>query len=122
MSIHVSMVSIPVKDQEKSLKFYTEKLGFQVVTDAPFGDGCRWIELAPQTGNTRIALFCPPGHESRIGTFSNIVFSTDDVQKTYEKLSRLGVEFTELPKKQPWGGTTALFKDIDGNTFCLSSE
>ena len=119
--IKVDMVSIPIKDQNRALKFYTEKLGFKVVTDASFGEGMRWIELSASDNNVRIALFTPPGHEDRIGTFSNVVFSCldNDVKKTYEKLKKKGVEFTQSPKEESWG-ISALFLDTEGNTFCLA--
>ena len=117
----VKMVSIPVANQEKALKFYTEKLDFKVETNESFGEGKRWIELSAPNSNTRIVLFTVPGQEDRIGTFSNIVFTCDNVQKAYDTLKSRGVEFTQEPTKQPWGGTTSLFKDLDGNIFCLSS-
>lgn len=119
--LKVSLVSVPVRNQERALIFYTEKLGFKLETDAAFEEGKRWIELSSPDGDTRVALFTVSGQEDRIGTFSNVVFSCDDVQKVYEVLKSRGVEFAEVPKKQPWGGTIATFKDVDGNTFCLSS-
>ena len=78
----VKFVSIPVKDQSQSLEFYTQKLGFQILTDQPFGKQ-RWIELSIPGADTGIVLFTPPGQESRIGTFAKISFTCDDVQKTY---------------------------------------
>ena len=116
----ISLVSIPVRDQSKALEFYTKKLGFQIMTDQPFG-AQRWIELGLPGSETKIALFTPPGQESRIGTFSNIGFITDDMEKTYHTLSERGVEFEKPPKKESWG-TSAVFKDLDGNTFALSSK
>jgi catechol 2,3-dioxygenase-like lactoylglutathione lyase family enzyme len=116
----VSVVSIPVRDQSKALEFYTKKLGFQILTDQPFG-AQRWIELCVPGGETKVALFTAPGQESRIGTFSNIGFITDDMEKTYQTLAGRGVEFQQPPKKEPWG-TSAVFKDLDGNTFALSSK
>lgn len=117
----VKFASIPVKDQDKALAFYTEKLGFRVLTDQPMGPGRRWIELGVANSPTNIVLFTPEGQEDRIGTFSNIVFGTDNVQKTYDELSARGVEFKGPPEKQPWG-TYAMFKDVDGNSFVLSSS
>lgn len=117
----VKFVSIPVRDQDQALDFYTKKLGFQILTDQPFGGGRRWIELSVPGGETRVVPFTPPGHETRIGTFSNITFMSDNVEKTYEELSRRGVEFQQPPKKEHWG-TSAIFKDLDGNVFVLSSK
>jgi catechol 2,3-dioxygenase-like lactoylglutathione lyase family enzyme len=117
----VEFVSIPVKDQDQALDFYTKRLGFQILTDQPFGGGQRWIELSIPGGETRVVLFTPPGHESRIGTFSNITFLSDNVEKTYEDLSARGVEFQQPPRKEHWG-TSAIFLDPDGNVFLLSSK
>ena len=116
----VKFVSIPVKDQNKALEFYTKKLGFQILTDQPFGNQ-RWIELRIPGADTGVVLFTPPGQEGRIGTFANISFACDDIQKTYEELRTRGVEFQQPPKKESWG-TSAIFKDPDGNAFVLSSR
>lgn len=116
----IKSVSIPVHDQSKALEFYTKKLGFQILTDQPFGVQ-RWFELCVPGSETKLALFTAPGQESRIGTFSNIGFFTDDMDKTYQTLAARGVEFEQPPKKESWG-TSAVFKDLDGNTFALSSK
>lgn len=119
--IRVRFTSIPVSDQDKSLAFYTEKLGFEVVTDQPFGNGQRWIELRPPGSETMIVLFTPPGQEERIGNFQNVAFTSDDVEKDYRELSEKGVEFLEPAKRQEWGGIQAIFQDPDGNKFVLAS-
>ena len=117
----VKFVSIPVRDQNKALEFYTKKLGFQIMTDQPFGGGQRWIELRIPGAETGVVLFTPPGQEDRIGTFTAVSFVSDNVQKTYEDLTACGVEFAQPPKKESWG-TSAILKDPDGNTFVLSSR
>ncbi len=117
----MKFASIPVKDQQRALEFYTRKLGFRVTTDQPMGPGMRWIELGLNGGGSGVVLFTPPGHESRIGTFSGMSFLCDDVEKTYGELMQRGVEFTQPPKKESWG-TSAIFKDVDGNSFVLSSK
>ena len=117
----IKFTSIPVRDQDRALAFYTEKLGFVVATDQPFDDRQRWIELRIPGADTRLTLFTPDGHEDRIGTFSGISFVCDDVEKTHKELAARGVEFTQAPKKESWG-TSAIFKDVDGNTFVLSSR
>ena len=66
----IDIVSIPVRNQDAAVKFYTEKLGFKVATNQEFGNGGqRWIELLIPGAETRLALFTPPGHENRIGGF-----------------------------------------------------
>jgi predicted enzyme related to lactoylglutathione lyase len=121
MITHIKLANIPVHDQNRALDFYTSKLGFTIITDQPFDDKQRWIELRIPKAETRVTLFTTEGQEDRIGTFSNIVFNTDDIDRTYAELTARGVEFLGPPDKQPWG-TYALFKDSEGNTFCLSAS
>lgn len=120
MISHVKFVSIPVKDQDLALDFYVTKLGFKVATDQAFGSQ-RWIELRIPRAETRVVLFTPEGHEARIGTFSGVSFSCDDVRETFEEMKARGVTFTQGPKTESWG-TSALFQDLDGNAFVLSSN
>jgi predicted enzyme related to lactoylglutathione lyase len=117
----IKFASIPVRDQDKALEFYTKKLGFTVFTDQPMGPGQRWIELSIPGAKTGLVLFTPDGHESRIGTFTGVSFECDDVHKTYEDLVKKGVEFMAPPKTESWG-TSALFKDVDGNQFVMSTR
>lgn len=121
MISHVKFVSIPVSDQDRALKFYTEKLGFKVEADVPIGNGLRWIKLVTPNGETRVVLFTMEGHEDRIGSSSNVVFATADVQKCYDELREKGVEFTSAPIAEAWG-TYVQFKDPDGNSFILSAS
>ena len=117
----IKFASIPVSDQDRSLAFYTEQLGFRIQTDQPFDGKQRWIELSIPGAETGVVLFTPDGHEDRIGGFSGISFHCQDVQKTYEELLGRGVEFDGPPAKQPWG-TFVKVKDPDGNQFVLSSR
>ncbi|HEX5437039.1 MAG TPA: VOC family protein [Gemmatimonadaceae bacterium] len=117
----IKFASIPVKDQDRALEFYTERLGFRVLTDQPFDDKQRWIELGIPGAPTSLVLFTPDGHENRIGGFSNVTFYADNVQRTYEELRAKGVEFVQEPETADWG-TAAVFKDVDGNVFVLSSR
>lgn len=117
----IKFASIPVRDQDVALDFYTTRLGFAVATDQPFDDSQRWIELRIPGADTRLVLFTPKSHEDRIGTFSNITFVADDVERTYHELRAKGVEFTAPPKVQEWG-TSVIMKDPDGNSFVLSSK
>jgi catechol 2,3-dioxygenase-like lactoylglutathione lyase family enzyme len=117
----IKIVSIPVSDQDVSLKFYTEKMGFKVATDQHFGPGQRWIELLIPGSEAALALFTPEGHENRIGGFQPVTFWCDDVVLTAIALRSRGVELTVEPKKEVWG-TMAMFKDPDGNEFVFSSR
>jgi predicted enzyme related to lactoylglutathione lyase len=121
MITHLKFVGIPSRDQQRTLRFFTEQLGFEVSTDQPFDGQQRWIELRIGNSLTRLVLFTPRGHEDRIGTHFNGSFACDDVQATYRQLKSRGVAFVAEPTKQPWG-EFAIFEDPDGNRFVLSSH
>ena len=122
MITSVKFVSVPTRDQDRALAFYTEKLGFKVVTDPQMGGEQRWIELQIGAASaTRLVLFTPEGHEDRVGGVFNGALACDNVEKTYEELKGRGVEFVSAPKHEPWG-TLAVLKDPDGNQIALSSR
>lgn len=121
MITRVRTVTVYVKDQDRAVAFYTEKLGFVKRVDEPMGPGGRWIELATPKGDAVIVPFTPPGFEARIGTFSGLVLACDDLDLTFAELSLKGVQFVQRPERQPWGNM-AQFKDVDGNTFVLVEE
>jgi predicted enzyme related to lactoylglutathione lyase len=116
----IKFASIPVRDQDRALAFWRDQVGLAVATDQPMGKQ-RWIELRIPGADTRLVLFTPDGHENRIGTDQNVVFWTDDVEKTWKELSAKGVTFTAPPKKEPWG-TYTTFHDPDGNRFVLGTK
>ncbi len=115
----VKFASIPVTDQDRALAFYTEKLGFRLLTDQPFDGKQRWIELGIPGADTRIVLF-HPADSLQPGNVMNVTLWSDDVEGTVRKLKSKGVDIGE-PNRAAWG-TFAIFKDIDGNSFVLSSK
>lgn len=116
----IKLVSIPVANQNRALDFYTEKLGFTIITDQPFDEKQRWIEMPIPKAETRVVLFTPAGDEKRIGSFMNMSYACDDIEKTYKELIARGVEFESAPKKEQWG-TYAMLKDSEGNRFVISA-
>jgi len=121
MITHVKFVNVPTRDQDRALAFWTERVGFSVVSDQPFDESQRWIELAVGHSDTRIVLFTPDGQQERIGGFWSGALACDDVEATHRQLAERGVEFESPPQKQPWG-SFAIFRDPDGNRFVLSSR
>jgi catechol 2,3-dioxygenase-like lactoylglutathione lyase family enzyme len=117
----IKFVTIPVRDQDRALAFYTEKLGFTVATDQPFNDEQRWIELKLRGVDTRIVLFMTPDHEPLIGKHQPVAFYSADVKRTYDELSVRGVPFAGPPEVADWG-SSAVFSDPDGNKFVISSK
>ncbi|HUB18240.1 MAG TPA: VOC family protein [Acidobacteriaceae bacterium] len=117
----IKFVGVPVTDQDRALRFWTEAVGMKVTTDQPFNEKQRWIELKVPGADTGIALFTPDGHESRIGQFQSISFWSDDVFATADAMKKKGVVFAQEPKKEHWG-TSAVFRDPDGNMYVLGSR
>jgi catechol 2,3-dioxygenase-like lactoylglutathione lyase family enzyme len=116
----LKFASVPCRNQDASLEFYTTRLGFKVITDSPFDGKQRWIELGLPRAETKLVLFTATGQEQMIGGFMNITFMADDVFATAAEMKAKGVEFVQEPKKADWG-TAAIFQDCDGNKFVLST-
>ena len=116
----VKFVSIPVADQERALRFYTEVLGFRLLTDQPFNEEQRWLELGIPGADTRVVLF-QFGDKLQPGGQLNVALWSDDVEGTARELKAKGVEFVMEPKRYPYG-VTSIFKDPDGNALVLSSK
>ncbi|MCC1484928.1 VOC family protein [Winogradskyella immobilis] len=123
----VTLISIPVRDQEKALKFYTEKLGFLKKKDQPLEGGNRWITLvSPEWQDGPELLLEPaPNHFEPCKVFQDALmeagfpytqFDVDDVEAEYEKLIKLDVDFSVKPTKM---GTVkfAVFNDTCGNNI-----
>lgn len=123
MITKMTHVTVYVLDQESAFDFYTNKLGFKVVTDVPMGKDDRWLTVSPpEQPGFEIVLFPASDTLSELvkkGTFGIAVFTCRDIFATYEELRVKGVEFTKLPTKEFYG-TEAIFKDDSGNWFSLA--
>jgi serine phosphatase RsbU (regulator of sigma subunit)/catechol 2,3-dioxygenase-like lactoylglutathione lyase family enzyme len=122
LSLHDVIVF--VRDQDRSLRFYVDQLGFKLIVDHRFESGERWIEVAPPDGSANLALVAPkPNSETckLIGGDRWIFFMTEDVHAKYEQWTERGVRFITPPQEPPWGGTFAQFEDPDGNLFGLAA-
>ena len=110
-----------VRDHERALKFYTEQLGFSVLAESRFEFG-RWVAIAPPDGSAILAVVAPKrGSENYklIGRPTQIAFIAEDISATYDLWLSRGVRFLHPPQPQLWGGTMAVFCDVDGNSFDL---
>jgi len=107
----VGGVAVPVSDQEAALRFYSERLGFEVVRDVPVGDGTRWVQVAPPGARVHVALVAAAGGA---GVDTGITLSTSDAAADHAALKASGVEVDEL---LTWPGVPPMFivRDGDGN-------
>lgn len=120
--LRIQTVMIFVRDQNRSLRFYLDQLGFSLAFDTQLPSGERWVAVAPPDGTAVLALVSPkPDSEEHklIGQARHIVFITEDVNAKFNEWSQRGVHFHQPPQVPAWGGTFTTFEDIDGNSFSL---
>lgn len=128
----IAVISIPVRDQEKALNFYTEKLGFLKKQDVPLGDGNRWLTLVSKEAmeGPEILLEPAPVHFEPSKVYQDALMEAgipytqigvENVQEEYERLLKLDVEFSVKPISM---GTVkvAVFNDTCGNYIQLVEE
>jgi len=109
----VGTVIIPVSDQDAALEFYVRTLGFETRLDGSFGDGQRWIEVAPPGAATTIALV-PQGSSAGI----EVSFATDDAEADHTAMVTKGVDTdAELIRMGEGVPPMFTFRDPDGNPF-----
>lgn len=125
--MRVRVISIPVLDQEKALKFYTEKLGFIKKLDIPLSEDSRWLTVVAkeEQDGAEVLLEPSPRHFEPAKTYQKALFESgipytqfnvDDVQAEYDRLTQLAVEFSVPPTAM---GTVkiAVFNDTCGNNI-----
>ena len=83
---------VPVADQDRALEFYLDKLGFEKRADFPYGEGNRWIEVAPPGAANTIALVPPSEGESAGGDETHCAFATEDIVADHTTLRARGVD------------------------------
>ena len=146
--LRVHAVNVFVRDQDRSLQFYVEQLGFSLAFDVRLQSGERWVGVAPPHGTAVLTLIAPDPESDEyklIGQPTQVAFVAEDVVATYTQWRRRGVRFRHVPKlrrvkyerqadktgnapslllgKQTpiWGGVFTRFEDIDRNSFALVS-
>jgi serine phosphatase RsbU (regulator of sigma subunit)/catechol 2,3-dioxygenase-like lactoylglutathione lyase family enzyme len=141
MHLSIHAIKVFVRDQDASLRFYVDQLGFEVTFDARLQSGDRWVAVAAPDGTAVLTLVAPPADSKEhqlIGRSTGIIFVTENVAAKYAEWRARGVRFNYAPRlrrvtyeraavhtapgEEPapiWGGVFTRFRDIDGNTFEL---
>jgi predicted enzyme related to lactoylglutathione lyase len=121
---------IPVNDPDEALGFYRDALGLEVRLDVA-SEGFRWVTVGAPGQDVGIVLFQPHGGLSETeadallslvtkGSLQAAIFSTDDLDGTFEKVRASGAEVLQEPVSQPWGARDCAFRDPSGNMIRLS--
>jgi catechol 2,3-dioxygenase-like lactoylglutathione lyase family enzyme len=126
--VDLTVICLLVDDYDQAITFYTEKLGFVVKSDTKYGEGQRWVSLAPRQGaSIELSLGLAKTEEDKAmvgrqsGSYPFFVLYSEDFNSHYGAYKSHGVEFTGEPARNPWGiGVT--FKDLYGNTIYLRGK
>jgi catechol 2,3-dioxygenase-like lactoylglutathione lyase family enzyme len=113
---------VPVSDQDAGIAFYTEKLGFSLAADIPYGEGDRWVEVSPPGGGAAVALV-PPRGDYQPGVMTGIALTSPDPRGDHEELKAAGVDVDD--ELMGGDGTVPLlfmFRDQDGNHLMVVEE
>jgi catechol 2,3-dioxygenase-like lactoylglutathione lyase family enzyme len=128
MIMRINLASVLVDDQEKALRFYTDVLGFVKKTEFPVGEH-RWLTVVSPEAPDGVELVLEPDEHPAARPFKEALvadgipftsFAVDDVEKEYERLTALGVRFTQEPT-QMGEMTTAVFDDTCGNLIMITA-
>ena len=121
----IGHVTILVNDFDEALDFYKTKLGFEVRADDSFGEGQRWVSVAPSPEAELAIVFVLADTDekrervgSQVADHVFLVLETEDVQQDFERLRAAGVEFHGEPRQMPWGAEV-VFEDLYGNVIDL---
>lgn len=120
--LSIQDIVVFVRDLDVSKQFYTQQLGFELITEQRLPTGERWIEVAPPDGTANLAVVEPKPDQPEyklIGGYRWVLLMTEDVHAKYKEWSERGVHFLSEPERPGWGGTYARFEDPDGNAFGL---
>ena len=110
----VGTVIVPVSDQDRAIEFYTEILGFELRGDSPYGDGDRWVEVAPAGAATTIALV-PPREGQSVGVPTNMGLTTQDVDADHATLKERGADVDDVMRMGDPVPPMFFLRDQDGN-------
>jgi catechol 2,3-dioxygenase-like lactoylglutathione lyase family enzyme len=116
----IATVVVPVSDQDRAIEFYVETLGFEKRIDVPFGNGYRWVEVAPADAVTTIAIVPPPPGKPTGNVETGISLYTDDIDADHADLKAGGVDVD--PEVSRMGDPVPplfWFRDPDGNTLMV---
>jgi catechol 2,3-dioxygenase-like lactoylglutathione lyase family enzyme len=114
----IRTVAIPATDQDRTVAFFVDKLGFEKQMDAELAEGFRWIEVAPAGSDVSVAIVAASGGLPS-GIDTGIRFVTTDAEAEHASMERQGVDVDDVLR---WPEVPPMFsfRDIDGNTYYLA--
>jgi len=123
--LRLNTINIFVRDQDRSLRFYRDQLGFSLAYDNRLPSGDRLMAVTPPDGTAMLAIIAPkPNSEEykMIGRSTQIAFVTENILAKIEEWRQRGVHFNSSPQAQARGAVAVSFEDVDGNLFTLLAD
>lgn len=121
----LAQVTLLVRDYDEAIAFFTQKLGFSLIEDAPLGEQKRWVVVKPGgsgIASLLLAKASAPEQQLVVGKQSGdrvfLFLHTDDFWRDFRSMQSRGVKFLETPREEPYG-TVAVFEDLYGNKWDL---
>jgi lactoylglutathione lyase len=121
MITHVGTVAVYVTDQEAALRFWIDQVGFELKSERPMTDTIRWLEVGPANDATSLVLYPKAIADDWEQRKPSVVFITDDIDSTCERLVSNGLSFSQPLANMAWGKFAA-FLDTEGNEFVSAAE
>jgi catechol 2,3-dioxygenase-like lactoylglutathione lyase family enzyme len=125
MKQRLAHIAIVVNDYDAAIKFYTEKLRFDLIEDTQLSETKRWVLVRPKGGDSCCLLLAKAANEeqrSRVGNQTGgrvfLFLHTDNFERDYQNLLNQQIEIVRQPQREEYG-TVAVFKDLYGNLWDL---
>ncbi|MEO8149420.1 MAG: VOC family protein [Bacteroidia bacterium] len=123
MKQQITQIALLVADYDEAIKFYSEKLNFELIEDTVLSETKRWVLIAPKGATNFCLLLAKAANEEQMSRVGNqtggrvfLFLKTDDFWRDYKNMQSAGVEFVRQPVEEQWG-TVAVFRDLYGNLW-----
>ena len=125
MAQRIAYLTLLVKDYDEAIAYYTDCLGFQLIEDTILSAEKRWVLVSPQPAGSACLLLARAANQEQASQIGNqaggrvfLFLHTDNFWQDYKKMLSSGVQFTEIPRQEPYGWV-AVFQDLYGNRWDL---
>jgi catechol 2,3-dioxygenase-like lactoylglutathione lyase family enzyme len=121
----IAHIALVVKDYDEAIKFYTEKLDFQLLEDTKLSENKRWVLIAPTGAKECCLLLAKAANDKQMASIGNqtggrvfLFLFTDNFWRDYNKMIDRNINFIRQPKEEDYG-LVAVFEDLYGNLWDL---
>jgi len=125
MRQHIAHIALIVRDYDEAIRFYTEKLDFDLIEDTVISENKRWVLVRPRGDSECCLLLAKSANDQQSSAIGNqtggrvfLFLYTDDFWVDYRQMLERGINFVRLPSEEPYG-TVAVFEDLYGNLWDL---